>query len=264
MSEEIQNYEAETPDVQAQQIDAPEHEQHEQHESVEDRARRMGWAPKDQFKGDPSKWVDADRFVERGETEIPLLRAQVRNLEKGIRDFAQYHSQVEHRTYERAKRELEAKANEAKQSLDFDAYESARNDLSQLEATKPQPVQPPQAHENPEFSHWADRNQWYGRDRELTAYAESIGAYVRQTNPDIQGQDFLDAVAAKVRKEFPNRFENPRRSAPSAVERAPEGGKRGNGKGYNDLPGDAKSACDRYVKLGVLTREQYLKDYFGG
>jgi hypothetical protein len=35
------------------------------------------------------------------------------------------------------------------------------------------------------------------------------------------------------------------------------------GKSYAALPDDAKKACDRFVKQGLMTKEQYIKDYFG-
>lgn len=41
---------------------------------VEEQAREMGWKPLEQFKGDPDKFVDAQTFVERGKTYIPLLK----------------------------------------------------------------------------------------------------------------------------------------------------------------------------------------------
>ena len=31
---------------------------------VEARAREMGWKPQEEFHGDPSRWVDAEAYVE--------------------------------------------------------------------------------------------------------------------------------------------------------------------------------------------------------
>lgn len=49
--------------------------------NVETKARRLGWRPKDQFRGDPDQWVDADEFVRRGEEQVPLLRENLRKAE---------------------------------------------------------------------------------------------------------------------------------------------------------------------------------------
>lgn len=44
------------------------------------KAKEMGWAPKEAFRGDPEKWVDADVYVQRGEELLPLIRANNRRL----------------------------------------------------------------------------------------------------------------------------------------------------------------------------------------
>lgn len=44
------------------------------------RAKEMGWAPKEEWRGNPEQWIDADVFVERGETLMPLLKANNRKL----------------------------------------------------------------------------------------------------------------------------------------------------------------------------------------
>ena len=47
---------------------------------VEQAAREMGWRPKEEFRGDTAKWVDAETFVSRGENFIPILRADREKL----------------------------------------------------------------------------------------------------------------------------------------------------------------------------------------
>lgn len=49
-------------------------------------AREMGWTPKEQFKGDPEKWVDADEFVERGQHLMPILRKTNERLKRELKD----------------------------------------------------------------------------------------------------------------------------------------------------------------------------------
>src|SRR5665213_3643268 len=44
-------------------------------------AKSMGWSPLEQWRGDPEKWVDADAFVERGHTVLPILRKVNKDLE---------------------------------------------------------------------------------------------------------------------------------------------------------------------------------------
>ena len=42
--------------------------------SVEARARRMGWYPKEEFHGRPEDWIPAEKFIDRAEKEAPILR----------------------------------------------------------------------------------------------------------------------------------------------------------------------------------------------
>lgn len=50
-------------------------------QTVEEKARAIGWAPKEEFRGDPAKWVDAETYVKKGEEFIPFLQASKRKLE---------------------------------------------------------------------------------------------------------------------------------------------------------------------------------------
>jgi hypothetical protein len=48
--------------------------------TVEQRAVEMGWAPKEEFRGDPDKWIDAESYVRRGEEVLPIVQANNRKL----------------------------------------------------------------------------------------------------------------------------------------------------------------------------------------
>jgi hypothetical protein len=70
-------------------------------------------------------------------------------------------------------------------------------------------------------------------------------------------------VTEAMRKEFPHKFENPRRREPGAVEANATARKAG-GKGFSDLPADAKAECDYFVKnVKDFTRDRYVKEFFG-
>lgn len=50
--------------------------------SAEARARRMGWYPKDEFHGRQEDWIPAEKFIERAEREAPILRENLRRLDR--------------------------------------------------------------------------------------------------------------------------------------------------------------------------------------
>lgn len=236
----------------------------------EARATRMGWSPKEQFRGDPSKWVDAKTFIERGETMLPILRERLnkqeeinRELKETVQDFRGYISKTEQRAYERAKRELEDDRKAAKEAGDIDKFEQATNELHKLETDKPKNGEAKSPIEDPVFKGWIDENEWFKTDPKMAAYANGIGQFIRETEPALVGRDYLDEVTKQVKERFKEKFENPRRNGVARVE-AGSGSvpKKTNAKTYNELPPDAKRECDRYVKQGLLKKEEYVKTYF--
>ena len=51
---------------------------------IETTALQMGWIPKEKFRGDESKWVDAETYVERGQTFLPFIKAENRKLQERL------------------------------------------------------------------------------------------------------------------------------------------------------------------------------------
>lgn len=65
-----------------EEIDTPEDGDASQQvdDEIVNRAREMGWVPKEEWKGDPEAWTDADEYVRRGEEVLPIVRANNRRL----------------------------------------------------------------------------------------------------------------------------------------------------------------------------------------
>jgi len=76
----------------------------------------------------------------------------------------------------------------------------------------------------------------------------------------------LKMVEDETKKAFPHKFENPNRRRASAVDAGDtrsaitDSGKK---KTYSDLPPEAKTQCDKWVKDGTFKKaEDYVKSYF--
>ena len=41
----------------------------------------MGWIPPTRYKGDPTRYIDAEAFLERGETVMPILKENNKKLQ---------------------------------------------------------------------------------------------------------------------------------------------------------------------------------------
>lgn len=247
---------------------------------TEQRARRLGWVAQDEFKGDPERWRPATEFLEKGETLLPVARADNRRLhdqldrtsrEMGemrtvmneLRDFA---NSANERAHKQARAEIEAEMRNAVASADQGAFEVAKARLDNL-APPPKPATPAapaQPELDPVAKEWIDRNDWFRDDFELNAYATAHHNKLSATRKDLSLRDNLAAVEREVKARFPDKFNNGRRDAPSAVSSpggAPQAARKP-GKVYDNLPADARAACDRFMRqIPGYSREEYCKSY---
>jgi hypothetical protein len=254
-------------------------------------AESQGWVPKERFRGNESDWVDADTFVKRGREILPILRKNNENLVKDLqatkeqlkefREAAEEFKKFQKEAYERKASEYEDRIREIKESraqaisdgdgqkvnaLD-DALDQAKEDLKEakqavIEAdTVKTPEPAPQAME-PELQSWLDSNSWFGQDKRMTGIANGIGDSLRLEFPMLKGKAFLDKLDEVLAEEFPNKF-GEKKSPASRVESGSGRQGRGgsNAQSYDNLPADAKAACDKFVKQKLMTKEEYVQSY---
>lgn len=246
-----------------------------QEPTVEDRARDMGWRPKEEFKGDETRWVDAETFVKRGEEILPILKANARRIEAenaavkaemaelkaSVAEFRKHHSQTERRAYERAIRDLEERQAEAVEANDLKSVRAITKEIADL-SRDVQTDDGGSPYKTPDhaktLNQWKGENPWFESDRVMTAAASAIADELEAAG--VKGADQLAEVAKRIRAEFPHKFQNERRSAPAAVEGSTPTRKAG--KSAADLPPEARAQMNKWVKQGLLTEKQFLKDYF--
>lgn len=230
---------------------------------VEDEARRLGWRPKDEFKGDESKWIDAETFVAKGREILPIVQAnnkalekKVAEMEKTMAEAREFFSKSEKRAYEAALKDIEARMDAAVDAGDVATARAITKEATELAAEMKAAPKPDAPKANPVFDSWMEENPWFNVDDDLTAYARGL-SFPAGTPDDEQ----LKLIAAKVKKAFPHKFENARRAQPAAVEGAANGSRKA-AKGWADLPPEARAQADRFIKSGfVKDRDAYVKDY---
>ena len=239
-------------------------------DDIEERARSMGWVPEEDFRGDKSRWVDAEKFVERGENELPILRERMRTMQTQLTDtkklvkrLAKQNAEISGREYKRMEAQVQEQKAAAVELGDSEAFRKAEDQERELEKLKPEEIKVEESEElHPDFTAWLDENTWYQNDPTAAAVADSIAQQLSKTS-NLQGRAFFDEVTKKTKKELPHKFQNSRRGAPSSVEGAGGGRRQSGKKSYTDLPPEAKQACDRFVKQGLMKKEEYVKDFFG-
>lgn len=269
---------------------------------AETRAREMGWRPKEEFNGPAARWVDAEEFIRRGDEILPIVKKQNRQLEdklarqeselkeantklaeisKSMGEFVNHNRTAEERGYKRALRELKERQEVAVAHADVDTFRKTQAEIDELEAAQPKPkaaepeirtapakqAEPQQV--DPYVNQWVSANSWYNENEDARDYALAVEGRLMRADPTGTIRDRLAEVRKTVLKRFPELVANPRRDDPSAVGASSNEGRRNNGankRSYENLPADAKAACERFIAASKntkfpLTREEYCLNY---
>ena len=229
-------------------------------------ALEQGWNP--DYEG-PNK-TDAKTFVERGEQIAGILKSKnvklesrIHSLEEANKKFGEYHQktlETEKKKNEVKIQELEGQLAQAITDGDGQAYTRYNRELDGLKAEQSSYSTDAAAAWNQLSTQWVQDNPWYTTNPKLQAYADGISDRIRATAAS--EEDYFQKLTANVHDNFPEEFKNPNKSKANAVD---EGGQKGSkdskAKTYDNLPADAKAACDDFVKQGFMTKEQYVSSY---
>ena len=259
---------------EVEETQAPEAEAQPNTE-VEDKARRMGWKPQEEYKGDPNRWTDAESFVKVGEERIPVMKENYRkledkytNLEQQVKQQREYQEHMGKVQYERAMKELKAEQKEAVEDADTEKFEQLEQRKEQIKVD----YSPKQSTQKPnEVAAWETRNTWY-QNPILADKAVKLEKRILEEEAFKQSQDYqyrpmnlsdrLEEVSRRFNADFTPQKEVARKLP--AVEGARQSGSgKTAAKTWGDIDPNHMEAANAQVKCGLLTKAEYLKDYFG-
>lgn len=230
-------------------------------------------------------------YKRNSEKQLGEMNTSLRDLQETLVDFRNFASTANERAYKRARSDLEAEMRHAVASADIERFDKARTQVEELdaeakafvrqetkqaqaEAAPPPPAREPEPQVDappppPEVLSWIGRNQWFVNPEfaYMNQYAQRVHMHLLREEPGLSLSQNLDKVTAITRGKFPEEFGiNPRREqAPTTVSPASSTTRQPGKKklGYEDLPPDAKAACDRYVKnIPGYKVQEYLDVYF--
>lgn len=253
----------------------------------EKEARDMGWVDKADFKGDADRWTDAQKFVERGETLIPFLRADKRKLEEKLEqstvDFTKRLQRMEAAQSRREAAQAKqfesqlanVKAAQQKAFKDGDEEEFNRLDRERDALQEEQAVnQTPQEDIQAIQQDWTAQNPWYNTNFEMAQTADQYSQFLARQTPGMAMSDNLKAVDAHVREKFPAQFGMEESKPKPPPKQTVDGGSniqaspfRNKSKGYASLPQEAKEMCQRDIADGLFTdkdKDKWAKEYYNG
>lgn len=236
-------------------------------QDFEAEAREMGWVGQEEWEGPEDKWIDARAFVEKGESVLPILRANNKRLKKdlltrdkeistlkesmeaankAIKALQKNHDAATAAAVEQAKKDLRAQLKEAREVGDVEVEEDIREKLAELK--QPAKVEEEPKKDNaglhPDFIAWRDAHPWF-TDQSTPEARKKIRDFIRI------GEDLRDEGDTTVGKVFMDKClkiledrANPSKKSASKVESGNAGGRSaGGGRGFDSLPKEAKDAC---------------------
>lgn len=239
---------------------------------VEEEALAQGWVPKEEFEGDASKWVDAGEFIRRGELfkKIEHQNREIKEVRRALAAFKDHYTQVSEASYKKALADLKREYKQANREGDFEKADQLEEEIESVEQEAKttlqqvkQVAQETQIH--PEFASWVEKNDWYATQPHMKTFADFKGLEFAKLG--LTPSEVLKKVEAEVRKEFPNKFHNPNRDRPGAVE-SPGNTRnttRGAKEDYALTPQEEavmKTLLSERDKNGkpLITKEQYIAD----
>lgn len=197
-------------------------------EEIETEARTFGWTPEEEFRGDKSKWIPAEDFVERGRRVVPILNANNKRLQQqvltanqkvdtlqselaatrvAIEKLEKHYTESNKRQLEDLRNSLKSQLKEAREDGNVDDEVQILGQLQDvdktLKETKENPTPPasnsnqtpPQPNADPVLQNWMKENKdWFGPDKKKTKEVTRIAEDLREDNPDMPTAEFLEEV----------------------------------------------------------------------
>lgn len=254
--------------------------------NYEQEARLQGWVPQEDFRGDKESWVDATEFVRRGEAINPILRKnnerllheldltkkQMAELKETTEEFKRFQQEHFSRKEAELKSEIDSLKAQKKQAIregdgdlavDLDEQIDAVKEALAEQKKAPPPKQEEVLSPPPEVQEWLGENSWYHTSPVMKAATDVIAQQISKDKPWLAGKGFFEELDRQLEAEF-----SPEKLGKKTKPRSPvEGGTTAttrpttNKKVYDNLPSEAKVACDKFVKQKIMSREEYVAMY---
>jgi hypothetical protein len=244
----------------------------------------MGWIPKEEFKGDETKWRPAEEYVKRADELMPIMRSQLGKYEqklgayeseitnlktrlettqKNTEKMAKISQNAAQTAYKQALADIRAKQAQAVGDGNVEGWQALEDKKEALEKPEVVEIEKPPA-EHPAYTKWISGNEWYLKDEHMRRWAEGYANDLQATDANITYDGLLKQIETGAKEAFPHKFENPNRGQATAVDTGSQRSSdiKPSKKTYDNLPAEAKAQCDDLVKQKIYTQEKYVKDYF--
>ncbi len=254
--EELPPEEVETAPVDApeSQEGAEEAQEEQAPPSLEDVASNMGWAPKENWRGDPDKWKPAHEFVQTTADINSKLSKSVRGLETRLDAMSRTSAAMAERAVAEERSKWEAQFNEAVEVGDAKAARQASEAIKQIETHKPQQGPAPEAQA------FLERNTWMESDKEAAVWAQTRAGQLAEQGLSAAKQ--LEIVEREAKDFFPQHFKQPDKPKPAPLSKPGNRGGKPRGKSFATLPKEAQAEALDFEKRRGVDKEEFAKEYY--
>lgn len=231
---------------------------------VQEEALSQGWVPKDEYEGDPDRWVDAGEFVRRGELfrKIESQSKELKDVRKALSELAKHNSKIREVEYARAIEGLKAQKKEALSEGDADRVvdlddkiDLVKDQQKQFHSQQVQEAIPQEVH--PELKNWINDNGWYETNKAMRGWADARGTELAEEGKS--PREVLKALEKEVKDRFKEKFRNPNRDKPGAVEGAVSTRTARGSDNDIELSDVEKTIMKTLVDGNHLTKDEYMK-----
>lgn len=230
---------------------------------VQQEALEQGWVPKDEFEGDPERFVDAGEFLRRGEL-FRKIESQSKELKKtnaALAELARHNAKIREQEYARAVADLKAQKKTALSEGDADKVVEIDDKLDLVKdqqrlATQQALQQPIQQEVHPELQNWISNNSWYETNKGMRGWADARGIELAEEGKS--PREVLKTLEKEVKDRFKEKFTNPNREKVGAVEGVRGRPAAGKTDDNYELSDTERTIMNTLVNQKVLTKEEYI------
>lgn len=237
--------------------------QESKEENVEEKAKDMGWKPKEEFDGEEGGWVSAREFVDRQPIyeRIHKLNKSNKDLRQTVHDMKSHLIKKDQYEYNKYMNDLDMQKKYAIESSDSQKV----SQIDERMRAAPSPQQDPM---HPAVESFVAENAEWWSDEELQDYAVSRHSRMiqksRESGKQLDMEESLNQVLSEVKARFPDHeaFHNGNRDRAHSVEGGRPRSSRGK-KRYteSDLSSAQRDIANRFVRQGAFKSiQQYVNE----
>ncbi len=220
---------------------------------------------------------EAQRLAEQLYYENQRLQERIKGLDTGY--LSEYGTRLEaqsiaakdafKKAYDSGDSDAIAAAQEqmSKIAIDQERFRLAKQRNDAPRQTQPQQQvqqyqQPAAPQPDPKAQTWAQRNEWFGSDKMLTAAAMALhSTLVEDEGFDPTSDEYYSEIDRRIRREFPSRFQTAKTAAPARVASAASSASKAAVSGRRSVKLSASQvAMAKRLNVPLEEYAKYVKD----